>query len=167
VQGADERSESATEPERDSKQGAERPWFEFRYTPHHAHSRTERISRVQSSPSVERRSHCGGLLPGETVAPTRPGSTPPTRSPRRPRRRSSTGCCSCCRRGRPPPTPRHCRSRCRSWSCGCSWWVWRYRGWLDRQTAVDRLYAVDEVGERPSASLIRRGERLIEEASDW
>lgn len=37
---------------------------------------------------------------------------------------------------------------------------------VDRQTAIDRLYAMDEVGERLSASLIRRGEQLIEEASD-
>ncbi len=38
-------------------------------------------------------------------------------------------------------------------------------GEIDQETAVDRLYAMDEVGERLSASLIRRGERLIEDAS--
>lgn len=39
-------------------------------------------------------------------------------------------------------------------------------GSIDTETAVDRLYAMDEVGERLSASLIRRGERLIEAADD-
>jgi predicted nucleic acid-binding protein len=37
---------------------------------------------------------------------------------------------------------------------------------LGAETARDRLYAMDEVGARLSASLIRRAERLIDEASE-
>jgi predicted nucleic acid-binding protein len=37
---------------------------------------------------------------------------------------------------------------------------------IDEETARERLYAMDEVGARLSASLVRRAERLIDDASD-
>lgn len=40
------------------------------------------------------------------------------------------------------------------------------RGDLGRDEAKDRLYAMDEVGARLSASLVRRAEQLIDEASE-
>lgn len=40
------------------------------------------------------------------------------------------------------------------------------RGELDADVATDKLYAMDEVGARMSASLVRKAERLIEEAGD-
>lgn len=40
------------------------------------------------------------------------------------------------------------------------------RGDLQAEVAMDKLYAMDEVGARLSASLIKRAEKMIEEASD-